>query len=375
MASFRSMVFVVALVACGDPADDTDGNTSIPDPDHPAIIDTDGDGVEDLTDNCTAAANPDQADIDSDGVGDACDGPADLDADAIADNVDNCPAVANADQADGDADGYGDLCDNCPADNNADQMDSDVDGFGDACPCMSCSPGQWCTEHPDPLTHPAQCLDSCPTTRQGTGSMCCPLGTKWDETAGDCLLGDVYVEQSRIVDSLELEQKTFNDASCEVVEGCVNGTGARQLLRFDTTTPNIGVGDLFLGKPEDVDDIFVWSDCHQHYHLETYAQYELVDAEGVVVAPGHKQAFCLMDFEPWASGLGWRDAVYHCGNQGISVGFADTYDSYLDCQFIDVTGVPEGDYVLRVSLNYEHLLAESDYTNNVTAVPVHLPGQ
>ena len=38
-----------------------------------------------------------------------------------------------------------------------------------------------------------------------------------------------------------------------------------------------------------------------------------------------------------------------------------------------MTGVPEGDYVLRVSLNYDHVIAESDYTNNVTEIPVHLP--
>jgi Thrombospondin type 3 repeat len=39
------------------------------------------------------------ADVDSDGVGDACD---------------NCPAVANADQTDSDGDGVGDLCDADP---------------------------------------------------------------------------------------------------------------------------------------------------------------------------------------------------------------------------------------------------------------------
>ena len=37
------------------------------------VVDTDGDGVPDATDNCPTVSNPDQADFDSDGLGDACD--------------------------------------------------------------------------------------------------------------------------------------------------------------------------------------------------------------------------------------------------------------------------------------------------------------
>jgi len=62
------------------------------------INDSDGDGIDDLVDNCVSAPNADQHDEDGDKVGDACD---------------PCPQVANA-TADGDGDGIADACDPHP---------------------------------------------------------------------------------------------------------------------------------------------------------------------------------------------------------------------------------------------------------------------
>lgn len=79
--------------------------------------DEDGDGVADASDNC-ARPNPDQGDFDHDRVGDACDpdqdGDGALDAGPAGMLLDNCPLVPNVDQADADGDGRGDRCDAPP---------------------------------------------------------------------------------------------------------------------------------------------------------------------------------------------------------------------------------------------------------------------
>jgi hypothetical protein len=49
--------------------------------------------------------------------------------------ADNCPGQANPDQADGDADGAGDACDNCPFHASPSFADADSDGRGNACEC------------------------------------------------------------------------------------------------------------------------------------------------------------------------------------------------------------------------------------------------
>ncbi len=102
--------------------------------------DMDGDGIRDMDDNCPTIFNPirpldngAQADFDDDGEGDACDvcpvggddpatcvmvDPNDRDGDGVPNDEDNCPLDPNGDQADMDDDDKGDACDVCPMDSN-----------------------------------------------------------------------------------------------------------------------------------------------------------------------------------------------------------------------------------------------------------------
>ena len=165
--------------------------------------------------------------------------------------------------------------------------------------------------------------------------------------------------------------ETFSKSSCPLSEACIEASGERRLLNFSTITPNVGDADFVVGSPLDkANDNFEWGECHGHWHFSNFADYQLLDEENNVVATGHKQAFALIDLAPFWDDPGPGQYPLQDGTQGISVGWADIYSAGLDCQWIDITGVPSGDYFLEVHINFMENVEESDYSNNIALIPV-----
>jgi len=174
-----------------------------------------------------------------------------------------------------------------------------------------------------------------------------------------------------IVRRFTIETKTFSASDCAVVEGC-NIAGTRKLLRFDFLCWNTGNADVRMGSPSQNPQWYEFSPCHQHFHLKQFNGYKIYDCKGRERA-GNKQAFCLEDSER-LSGSGQRQFNNCNSNQGISAGWADLYGRGLDCQWIDITGLPNGDYVVEARTNRSGIVKEDWYGDNFTWAGVRIQG-
>jgi len=189
---------------------------------------------------------------------------------------------------------------------------------------------------------------------------------------------DLTVDPKRFASQMEIVDRLFDSSSCELIEGSVGGTGYRRLLRFDTVLINGGDGDLVVGSPTDPNNpyvqegLFIFSPCHQHYHIRGFSNYQLLNLDRTVAAQGHKQAFCLEDLLHYSNDT--KSHGYHCAFQGITTGWADWYFKQLSGQWIDITGVPEGDYIVHVEINAAESFDEgkNKYSNVIEQV-IHVP--
>jgi hypothetical protein len=204
--------------------------------------------------------------------------------------------------------------------------------------------------------------------------------------------------------------------------------GARRLLRFTMSTQNLGAGPLELrasgssplpapaahrlrlpllplratldapvraaarqrvyleggGHRERSVGDFVFHATHEHVHFEEFALYELVRIDGPATpAVTSKVTFCIVDaavadlslpgappgptYTACGTARGIADVV-----QGISVGWGDFYDYNTPGQELDVTGLPDGLYALRITADPLARLEESDRADNTSELRLRL---
>ena len=188
---------------------------------------------------------------------------------------------------------------------------------------------------------------------------------------------DLTIDPQRFESQMEIVDRLFDPTDCAIQEGTVGGPGYRRLLRFDTVIINAGGGDLVVGSPTDPNNPyaswFIFATCHQHYHIRGFSDYKLLNLNGTVAVAGHKQAFCLEDILKYGNDAS-NNRIYTCSNQGITVGWADWYFKQLSGQWIDITGLAEGDYIVHTEMNASNTFDEGEnrYPNFVET-RIHVP--
>jgi hypothetical protein len=186
---------------------------------------------------------------------------------------------------------------------------------------------------------------------------------------------DLTVDPQRFVAQMEIVDRLFEEGSCAIEEGAVGGTGYRRILRFDTVVLNSGNGDLVVGDRSDPNNPFAewffFATCHGHFHIRDFSNYELLNTDRTVVIAAQKGGFCFEDSLKYDGG---KSNGYNCGFQGITSGWGDWYFKQLTGQWIDITGVPEGDYIVRVTVNAAGTFDEGTnrYVNSVET-SIHVP--
>jgi hypothetical protein len=192
---------------------------------------------------------------------------------------------------------------------------------------------------------------------------------------------------------------------------------AMRCLRFDQIIANVGVGPLELRYQMDLEgvafqrlnqrvyrsdggfydrfaDTWEYHLRHQHFHYKDFAQSRLwsSDSSGARLgaAPlreGDKNGFCLIDVNNVAFGERGDAArtyvtcpngaaIFQMAEQvnGISAGWADVYNYFLPDQYLEVTGVQDGYYLLETIADPAGTVLESDETDNSGEIHIRICG-
>lgn len=199
----------------------------------------------------------------------------------------------------------------------------------------------------------------------------------------------------------------------------VNSGGAK-LLKFPGVTPNIGDGPLEIRAtrasstatnwaahqmvfntdgsttmlPDSGAEFYFAGDGHSHWHIRDFDKYEILNPAGTSIKIGEKHGFCFEDntsYRDWPGNpkhpASPANAVYTpsnvCGvgqpnatsiTHGLSVGWGDTYPASLPDQAIDITGLPDGRYMVKVTADWQNFWREKNENNNSASAQIEITG-
>lgn len=197
-------------------------------------------------------------------------------------------------------------------------------------------------------------------------------------------------------------------------------TAGRRMLKFPAVTVNVGNGPIeiraarssstatdWVGRqvlhnsdgsttslPPTSAQFYYGSDGHTHWHIRDFDSYELLDTDGTTLRLGEKHGFCFEDnttYRDWAGHPQHPEVplspVYttsgSCGQGntqatsivlGLSVGWGDTYPATLPDQGIDITGLPDGTYLVKVTADWQHYWRETNESNNSASARILIAG-
>lgn len=178
-------------------------------------------------------------------------------------------------------------------------------------------------------------------------------------------------------------------------------------LRFDTTVINMGRGPLEMAGAYESPDggtiavqrirtadgagteriagEFSFHPLHDHWHFEDFARIALwsYDASGDLafeLASTGKITFCAMDTYAYDLDLFGADQYSNFSDcspevQGISTGWADTYDPSVPGQQLDLTDIPDGRFALLTEADPANHVLETSELNNASITYIEISGE
>ena len=230
----------------------------------------------------------------------------------------------------------------------------------------------------------------------------------FDVTTGT--IGDLARGESPDLANLPLAHDLLPDLDQQAPANIyVTRHGRRRVLAFRSAVANVGQGPLMIDGARKRGHALMtatqvvrrsdggrrrlspagWlkydvSPTHSHWHFHPFERYELWRPHGThAVAHDRKQGFCFGDRHPLPGARPPAFVAGDCGLyrprlrsvfEGTSVRYVDIYPPEFHGQWIDVTGLRNGRYVLVHRANPGYALRERSYTNDAASVLILLRG-